>query len=839
MKKQVIIICCLILSFSSFGQLGKLKKADAYYDKLAYSYAAELYEQLINSEVDSPLLKSKIATCYYHMGAMDKAETYFSSMINTNFAAKEDFFFYAQALKQNGKYKESDQWMTKINQLSSSDIRAASFMNNTSYLDDIENQGTHFEIKNLKCNSIASDFGAYPSNSDKEIYFISSRKKPINIQYEWSWNGTQFLDIYKSTIVEKGELENISILNNKVNTRFHEGPLCFSPDGKFVYYTRNNISKLNNRKDNKGIQNLQLFRSNIDSLGHWVGEEILPFNSKYYSVGHPSISSDGKTLYFVSDMPGGFGGADLYKVSISENGKLGKLENLGSDFNTEGQEMFPWVNQKGELFFSSNGHIGLGGLDVFLMTLDKKGNFYKLQNVGIPVNSQSDDFAFTMNKNNLTGYFSSNRIGGKGDDDIYSYTLTKPLSNQLIVEGVISDEKTGEIFANKKVEIINSKGEVIGTAMTDSSGAFAFNIDPDMDYIISVENIDYYSDNQRKITTTNLNPTHESLNADIALLKKEILATGFVYKDTSSEIITGAIVSLLNAQGEKISSTLTDSLGAYYFQIEQNSDYSIFVSEKDHYWGNKIEITSKNLGPNITQLNGNVSVFPKLNLSLYCLVKDSKSLMPLEGATITVTNNDTKKTFVSELTSSLGSIEKEIFNKKIYDSLSYSIKLEKEGYLTKKLTFNHRIEELGRINLAESLDLSMDKVTLDMDLTSVIQINPIYFDLRKFDIRPDAAIELDKIVQVMNDNPSIQIELGSHTDCRGSIYLNNKLSDNRAIASVQYIQKRITNPKRIFGKGYGEGQLKVNCPCEGEIISSCSDEEHQQNRRTEFVIKKM
>jgi outer membrane protein OmpA-like peptidoglycan-associated protein len=839
MKKQFIIICYLLVSFSSFGQLGKLKKADAYYDKLAYSYAAELYEQLINSEVDSPLLKSKIATCYYHMGVMDKAETYFASMITTNFAVKEDFFFYAQALKQNGKYKESDQWMTKINQLASSDIRAASFINNTSYLDDISNQGTNFEIKNLKCNSNASDFGAYPSNSEKEIYFISARKTPVMIQYEWTWNGTQFLDIYKSTIVENGELENISILKNKVNTRFHEGPLCFSPDGKFVYYTRNNISKINNRKDNKGIQNLQLFRSNIDSLGHWVSEEILPFNSKYYSVGHPSISSDGKTLYFVSDMPGGFGGADLYKVSISENGKLGKLENLGSDFNTEGQEMFPWVNQKGELFFSSNGHIGLGGLDVFLMTLDKNGTFYKLQNVGIPVNSQSDDFAFTMNKNNLTGYFSSNRIGGKGDDDIYSYTLTKPLPNQIIVEGVISDEKTGEIFAYKKVEIINSKGEVIGSAMTDSSGAYAFNIDPDMDYIISVKNIDYYTDNQRNITTANLKPTNETLIADIALLKKEILATGFVHKDTSSEIIIGAIVSLLNAQGEIIASTVTDSLGAYSFQIEHNNDYSISVSEKDNYWENKIALTSKNLGPNINQLNGAISVNPKLNLSLYCLVKDSKSLMPLEGVSIIVTNNDTKKTFISQLTSSLGTLEKEIFDKEISDSLSYSIQLEKEGYLTKKLTFNHKIEELGRINLAETLDLSMDKVSLDLDLASIIQINPIYFDLRKFYIRPDAAIELDKIVKVMNDNPSMQIELGSHTDCRGTIAFNNNLSDNRAKASVQYIQKRITNPKRIFGKGYGESQLKVNCPCDGEIISTCSDEEHQQNRRTEFVIIKM
>jgi outer membrane protein OmpA-like peptidoglycan-associated protein/Tol biopolymer transport system component len=639
--------------------------------------------------------------------------------------------------------------------------------------------------------------------------------------------------------VEKGELENISILKNKVNTRFHEGPLCFSPDGKFVYYTRNNISKVKNRKDKKGIQNLQLFRAIIDSMGHWVNEEILPFNSKDYSVGHPSITSDGKILYFVSNMPGGFGGADLYKVPISEKGILGKIENLGSDFNTEGQEMFPWVNHRGELFFSSNGHIGLGGLDVFLMTLDRKGTFYKLQNVGIPVNSQNDDFAFTMNKNNLTGYFSSNRIGGKGDDDIYSYTLTKPLPKQLIVEGIISDEKTGEIFADKNVEIINSKGEVIGSAMTDSSGAYAFNIDPDMDYIISVKNIDYYSDNQHDITTNNLKPNNEILNADIALLKKEIFAMGIVYMDTSSEIIIGATVSLLNAQGEIIASTLTDSLGAYSFKIEHNSDYSISVSEKDNYLGNKIVLTSKKLDPNITKVNGNVSVIPKLNLSLYCLVKDSKSLLPLEGVSITLTINETKEIFISELTSSLGAIEKEILDKKLYDTLSYSVQLEKQGYLTKKLTFNYEIIKLGRIDLEELLDLSMDKVSLDLDLASVIQINPIYFDLRKFDIRPDAAIELDKIVKVMNDNPKIQIELGSHTDCRGTIALNNKLSDNRAKSSVQYIQKRITNPKRIFGKGYGESQLKVNCPCEGEIKSSCSDDEHQQNRRTEFVIIKM
>ena len=222
--------------------------------------------------------------------------------------------------------------------------------------------------------------------------------------------------------------------------------MCFSPDGKFVYYTRNNISKVKNRKDKKGIQNLQLFRAMVDSIGLWANEEILPFNSKDYSVGHPSITSDGKILYFVSDMPGGFGGADLYKVPISEKGILGKIENLGSDFNTEGQEMFPWISTEGNLFFSSNGHIGLGGLDIFVLLAAKNGDFGKLINVGIPVNGQNDDFAFSMNKDARTGYFASNRTGGKGDDDIFSYVLIKPFMKQLIVDGIVKDETTSLVF---------------------------------------------------------------------------------------------------------------------------------------------------------------------------------------------------------------------------------------------------------------------------------------------------------------------------------------------------------------------------------------------------------
>jgi outer membrane protein OmpA-like peptidoglycan-associated protein len=250
-------------------------------------------------------------------------------------------------------------------------------------------------------------------------------------------------------------------------------------------------------------------------------------------------------------------------------------------------------------------------------------------------------------------------------------------------------------------------------------------------------------------------------------------------------------------------------------------------------------VSTKNLDSDITQVNGNVSLVKEASFSLYCLVTDAKSNLPLEDVKITITNSVTQNEFINRLTPKTGDVEKEIPDVAINDQLSYTIRLEKQGYLTKVVTFNYQLVQTGKINVHETLDLTMDKVDVGLDLTTIIDINPIYFDLGKFTIRADAAIELDKIVKVMNDNPAMQIELGSHTDCRGSIASNEKLSDNRAKASADYIKQRISNPERINGKGFGESRLKVDCPCEGAVKSTCSEDEHQQNRRTEFVIINM
>jgi outer membrane protein OmpA-like peptidoglycan-associated protein/tetratricopeptide (TPR) repeat protein len=746
MKTHLLIGAFLLLGLSAFSQAGRLKKADNYYEKLSYAYAAELYESLIGSEVDSPKMIGKLATSYYQMGDTQQAEKYFAQMILSPDVLPENYFHYAQALKQNGKYTESDIWMRRFHENSQADIRGISFDNDHSYVQTIEKQSNHFEIKNLAVNTAAADFGGYPSPAGTEAYFVSSRKQKIFVQHEWSWNNKSFLDLYKATVASSQELEQPTAITRKVNTRFHEGPICFSPDGKTVYYTRNNISRGKHKRDQKGIQNLELYRATIEN-GKWTREEVLPFNSAAYSVGHPTMSADGKILYFASDMPGGFGGADLYQVELRPEGEFGPVTNLGKAYNTEGQEMFPWINSEGYLFFSSNGHIGLGGLDVFVMLPSKKGGAGKLINAGKPVNSQNDDFGWTMNKDNKSGYFSSNRAGGKGDDDIYAYQLVKPLDQPLILNGTITEVATKDILPGSTIYLKNDAGEVLQTAIADAKGAYSFELEPDLDYTVSASKPTYF-DNQGMLSTKNLRPGTDELRKDLNL-------------------------------------------------------------EKDP------------------------------GLALYCLITDKKTGMPLEGATVKIIDNITGEEFLAGQTPESGDLQKGISDKKVNDRISYNISIQKEGYLGKTLTFNQQITQPGTIKVHQVLDLTLDKLDVGTDLATIIDIKPIYFDLGKSVIRKDAALELDKIVKVMNEYPTMQIELGSHTDCRASMAFNEKLSTSRANASAAYIKAKIQNPERIYGKGYGEYKLKVDCPCEGAVKSTCSEEEHQQNRRTEFVILKM
>jgi outer membrane protein OmpA-like peptidoglycan-associated protein len=740
--KNIVLFLTIFASFSLFGQTGRLKKADGYYNQLAYSLALPIYEELIGSEVDSPKMKSKLAFCYFQNSLPIEAEKTYREVVNTPDATEDDYFYFAQSLKQNNKYAESDQWMEKVKMKKESDLRSDKYIMNKNYLKEIEDQGINFEIQNLKVNTTESDFGGYPTYDGKSVYFVSARKKKALIQRDWSWNNHRFLDLYKAT-PDNIELTNPSVMKKKVNSKFHEGPVSFTPDGKMVYFTRNNVAKGKMRKDQKGIQNLKMYVAPVDANGLWGAEKEIAFNSKDYSVGHPSISKDGKTMYFASDMPGTLGGADIWKCTINTDGSLGKPENLGKSINTEGQEMFPFISPEGNLFFSSNGQIGLGGLDVFVCLNEGESNIGNPINVGKPVNSTADDFSFSLNHDGMTGYFSSNRSGGRGSDDIYWFKQIKPFKKQLFLEGITMEKGT-------------------------------------------------------------------------------------------NAILSGADITLVAPDGTR-SIVKADANGKYSFPVEKNLMYSIEV-KKDNYFNYSTKLSTESLDPSLTVINKNIDLEKDPGLALYALVTESKTNLPIEGVKIIIIDNVTKQPLIDATTPSTGDDMKGLVGKKVGDKLSYTIQLQKEGYFPKTVQFNYVINKPGIVKVHEALAgaLTMDKEV--KDLRELVQINDIRFDLNKDFIRPDAALELDKVVAVMNKYPNMVIELGSHTDCRSSYKYNKDLSDRRAKNSAAYIKARITNPARIYGKGYGEYRLLNDCKCEGAVKSTCTNEQHDVNRRTEFKI---
>lgn len=751
MKRILIFLICLILVQTSFSQKSVLKKADTYYEKVAYALAADNYEKLRGSKLEDPQMLARLANSYYQIGETEKAAEIYALMINDPSANYDDIYRYAMSLKENKKYEESAVWVEKFMAIDRADIRALEYKDDREYLTDILNLPTRFEVTNLDINTDKTEFGGYIDPTTGDVYFVSNRKFNGLTQRYWTGNNTPFLDMFKGKIVGGNQIEGSKLVSDKANTNYHDGPLAYHPDGHKVFFTRNNMAKKRmGRYDDKGIQNLKLYYADIEPDGKWANIREVPYNNMAFSIGHPTFSKDGKTMYFSSDMPGGFGGADIYKATISEgmvDMAFGTPVNLGNKINTEGQEMFPWIDTASNLFFASDGHPGLGGLDNFVVVDFLNNPNGESENLGEPINSNRDDFAFIMLKTGNTGFMSSNRADGKGDDDIYSFKMLEPFKRQLKLKGIVADSKTREILPGAAVELQDDTGIIIAQTIADENGKYSFPVEPEMNYKLIGHKEDYF-DKIEPVSTIDLPKDVSEIDKDLILLKDP-------------------------------------------------------------------------------------------GLGLYALVTDKKSGQPLQNVKMKVVDLSNGKVVIDEMTPVSGDILKPLLENRVGDCLKYQIILSKEGYLGKTAQLNHCIEKPGLVNVHQKMDLGMSKLEVGMDLSKIIDISMIHFDLDKSNIRPDAKVELDKIVQVLNQYPGMELELGAHTDCRGSYIYNEKLSDRRAKASAAYIKSKITNPDRINGKGYGESLLLNGCACEGKVKSDCSDEEHQENRRTEFKVIKI
>ena len=508
-KKYIVIYIIVLINFTVFAQYGKQKKADNLFNKFSFVDASEVYKDLIENDFNKDYSVRQLADSYAYMRNPDSAVVYYKKAVEQNNVPLEYYYKYAQALRGNKEYKESRIWLKKFKDAGGT-IDNDKFLKDADFITTIFNAKPQYFLKDVKFNSKYSDFGAYVH--DGLTYFTSSRDEGVSTKHIYGWNKEPFLDIYVKTENENDSIvDHKSKIKGKVNSTYHDGPLTITNDGKTMYFSRNNYNKAGLAKDKAGFSNLKIYKATLIN-GIWDNIEELPFNNDEYSTGHPSLNSDNTKLYFASDMPGGTGKSDIYYVDIKSDGTIGMAQNLGSIVNTVENEVFPFINNEDVLFFSSNGHHGLGLLDIFATIKDKNDIITSVLNVGIPVNSNKDDFSFFMSEDGTSGYFASNRDGGVGSDDIYAYNRVLPLK----VEGTVTDLINNKPVEHAKITLFDANNNQIAYLETDKNGHYEINIDRDTDYKI-IGSQTKYVDDSKTFTSKNLPKTTTSITADLSL----------------------------------------------------------------------------------------------------------------------------------------------------------------------------------------------------------------------------------------------------------------------------------------------------------------------------------
>lgn len=527
--------------------------ADKFFKKYEFISAAESYLKLVASNNADGYVYRQLGDCYFNIYNTKEAAKWYAKAI----AQKQDselYYRYAQMLKANGNYVESNKQMQKFAALQPNDSRTKIFNENPNYIPVLLDQKKSFDIKSIDINSDKSDFGAILQ--DNTIYFTSARNTKSKI---YSWTKEPFLDIYKANLNEDGTISNILQIK-ELNSKYHDGSVSISQDGSTMYFTSDSFRENSFEKDK--ASKLKLGKNNIFSAkfinGKWDEITSLPFNSKDYSSGNPSISKDGKTLYFSSNRPGSVGGVDIWKVAISETGSYGTPENLGKSVNTEGNESFPFITSDNVLYFSSDAKQGLGAMDVYKIDLTTNS---AAKNLGKPVNSEKDDFAFTTNENKNIAFVASNR---NGNDDIFKLI---PICNYE-VNAIVTNANSGAILAEANVSILDDKNNIISSLKSNSKGEVSYTVECEKAYTIQAIK-DGFESNSFAVTASK--KKGGSIKIDAAL--KPI-----------SEIITEKEVNLKPIFFEYNNSNITQQ-GAFELdklvQIMKNNE-KLFIFVKSH-----------------------------------------------------------------------------------------------------------------------------------------------------------------------------------------------------------------------------------------------------------------
>ncbi|MGL4585051.1 MAG: OmpA family protein [Flavobacterium sp.] len=656
MRKQLLktsLLSIVLLALSSTtvqAQRVTEKKADKEYEKLAYIDAIKIYERMAKKGYVNADILMKLADSYYFNGKLLDANKWYGELFNGEYEDKgkvtipsEYYYRYAQTLKASEQYDLSKKVMEQFVVLEKGDSRSQLYIANKDYLKGIEDKNSRYELKHTSINTPYSDYGATVIGD--QLIFTSARPSAkLSSKKLHEWTNESFTTLYSSTISADGKMGEPVVYAPELSSKVNDATAVFTKDGKMMYFTRNNSSLKGKRKNNKKNSSLlKIFSATKQANGTWADVRELPINSDNFNTAHPALTADDGWLYFSSDREDSEGQSDIYRVALYPNHVYGGVENIGKKVNTAGRETFPFISSDNYLFFASDGHPGLGGLDIFTAKIDRNGGIGEVTNVGAPINSRFDDFSLYINRDTNSGFVSSNRPEGLGGDDIYTFMEKACLQH---IAGTVYDIKTNKGIPNATIVISDALYEKSKTIQTD-----------------------------------------------------------------------------------------------------ENGQYSSDVLDCNH---------------------------------------------------------------------------------------KYRIKGEAPLYSTVELVFA-LADITGEKKVNIGLDKSYETVGVNDDLFKKLKLQPIYFNFDKSFIRPDASIELMKVVEVMREYPTMKIDVRSHTDSRGNDAYNLALSDRRVKATIQWMISQGIEPNRLTGRGYGETQLQNRC----SNGVPCSEVDHQLNRRSEFIIIEM
>ena len=808
---------------SGFSVSSGKRKADDVYQNLGFMEAADYYEGLDGVEMNE-FVQAKLANAYRLNGQYEESEYWYSRMIN-NTDNSEDFINYALVLQSNGKCEDAVRWYGEYLKSTMDDKRE--FITDCDQLEVFKESKDVTVTNMVDLNTEALDFS--PIQYKNGVVFTSNRgvSRGISVNRD-KWTQSSFTDIFYAKRSSSGEITEVKAMDSEINGKYHDGVVTFNKSGTLMIFSRSN--KKGRGKD--GIKDLKLYSAQ-NKGDYWSEPVELNINDKEIASCHPTLSEDGRRLYFSSDRAGGYGGMDIW-MSERLGEKWQEPQNLGPSVNTSGQEVFPFIGAKETLYYASNGHRGLGGLDIFAVNKSDEADettWSIRENLGAPFNTKKDDFGFSMNVDRESGYFSSNRVGGKGGDDIYEWKgeLNEKIAQDNRREICVYDDNTGErikgidvmvvettgqgsIVKNKNSDILlklkplsNENKEFVLTMVSESNelvdkrnsyttnadGNFRYAIDPDHNYIMLVEN-PKYENFKEQISGTKLFTTDEYC---FPITKKNCLVLdGTVINEAYNSRIPNAKIFLFNKCTGEMTEEMSNENGEFNFCLECGCEYEV-IGQKNNFEEGRADVTTI-----IPDCAGNIAI--GVNIPLNAVIKMKVGSPNIVGNGVGTPNpkEGNGPTYIFATPNMLNG------NMPLPNGMTPE---ELNRYFTGT---NEATYKAGQ----------------------VIKLSNIYYDFDKSFIRKDAARELDYVLQLLRTYPSMHISMMSHTDARGKDSYNERLSQRRAERAMLYLVSKGISPSRLTYEGFGENQ-HVN-ECEDGI--DCDEMRHQINRRTEIKITK-